>query len=112
MSVNLHPLARRYGFTAPTVRKWRERDSTPDSAHAPSGLRLLRASRQTLHRLFAGTIGVSPEIAVRYRPPGLTSDLPELHDQAARPANSYDPKSLRPSRSQGSGALCPSIPVA
>ncbi len=41
MSVNLHPLARRYGFTAPTVRKWRERDSTPDSAHAPSGLRLL-----------------------------------------------------------------------
>ncbi len=27
--------------------------------------RLLRVSRQTLHRLFAGTIGVSPEMAVR-----------------------------------------------
>ncbi len=66
MSVNLHPLACRYRFIAPTVRKWRERDSTPDSAHAPSGLRLLRVSRQILHRLLAGTIGVSPEMAVRY----------------------------------------------
>ncbi len=74
--------------------------------------RLLHVSRQTLHRLLAGTIGVSPEMTVRYRPPGLTGDLPELHDQAARPANSYDPESLRPLRSQGSGALCPSIPVA
>jgi addiction module HigA family antidote len=27
--------------------------------------RLLRVSRQTLHRLLAGTIGVSPEMAVR-----------------------------------------------
>ncbi len=69
--------------------------------------RLLRVSRQTLHRLLAGTIGVSPEVAVRYRPPGLIGDLPELHDQAARPANSYDPKSPRPSRSQGSGAHVP-----
>ncbi len=61
MSVNLHPLARttprtraeikseapslshqalarRYGVTAPTVRKWRERDSTVDRSHRPPTL--------------------------------------------------------------------------
>jgi addiction module HigA family antidote len=39
--------------------------------------RLLRVSRQTLHRLFAGTIGVSPEMAVRYRHGG-TNPLSRL----------------------------------
>ncbi len=61
MSVNLHPLARttprtraeikretpslshqalarRYGVTAPTVRTWRERDSTADRSHRPHTL--------------------------------------------------------------------------
>jgi transposase InsO family protein len=31
-------LARRYGVTAPTVRKWRERDSTADGSHRPHTL--------------------------------------------------------------------------
>ncbi len=31
-------LARRYGITAPTVRKWRERDSTSDRSHRPDTL--------------------------------------------------------------------------
>ncbi|WEN15089.1 IS481 family transposase [Rhodanobacter sp. AS-Z3] len=31
-------LARRYGVTAPTVRKWRERDSTADRSHRPDTL--------------------------------------------------------------------------
>lgn len=30
-----HALARQYGVTAPTVRKWRERDSTTDLSHRP-----------------------------------------------------------------------------
>jgi transposase InsO family protein len=33
-----HALARRYGITAPTVRKWRSRDSTTDRSHRPDTL--------------------------------------------------------------------------
>lgn len=33
-----HALARRYGITAPTMRKWRERDSTADRSHRPATL--------------------------------------------------------------------------
>ena len=33
-----HELARRYGVTAPTVRKWRKRDSTADRSHRPHTL--------------------------------------------------------------------------
>lgn len=29
-------LARRYGLTPPTVRKWRQRDSTADRSHRPT----------------------------------------------------------------------------
>jgi len=31
-------LARRYGVTAPTVRKWRQRESTADRSHRPDTL--------------------------------------------------------------------------
>ena len=37
-SLSHHALARRYGVTAPTVRKWRERDSTADRSHRPDTL--------------------------------------------------------------------------
>jgi DNA-binding transcriptional regulator YiaG len=33
-------LARRYGVTAPTVRKWRARESTEDRSHRPDTLAL------------------------------------------------------------------------
>src|SRR5665213_781835 len=33
-----HALARQYGVTAPTVRKWRSRDSTADRSHRPETL--------------------------------------------------------------------------
>ena len=33
-----HALARRYGITAPTVRKWRSRESTADRSHRPNTL--------------------------------------------------------------------------
>ncbi len=33
-----HALARRYGVTAPTVRKWRSRESTADRSHRPNTL--------------------------------------------------------------------------
>ena len=37
-SLSDHALARRYGITAPTVRKWRARDSTADRSHRPDTL--------------------------------------------------------------------------
>ena len=37
-SLSHEALARRYGVTAPTVRKWRERDSTADRSHRPDTL--------------------------------------------------------------------------
>lgn len=47
--------------------------------------RLLRVSRQTLHRLLAGTIGVSPDMAVRLgklcgNGPGLWLRMQAEHD--------------------------------
>ena len=39
-------LARRYGVTAPTVRKWRERDSTADRSHRPHTLRCTLSAAQ------------------------------------------------------------------
>lgn len=39
-------LARRYGVTAPTVRKWRERDSTADLSHRPHTLHCTLATAQ------------------------------------------------------------------
>ena len=37
-SLSDHALARHYGVIAPTVRKWRERDSTADRSHRPNTL--------------------------------------------------------------------------
>lgn len=39
-------LAQRYGVTAPTVRKWRERDSTADRSHRPHTLKCTLTSAQ------------------------------------------------------------------
>jgi len=39
-------LARRYGVTAPTVRKWRERDSTADRSHRPATLHCTLSAAQ------------------------------------------------------------------
>jgi transposase-like protein len=37
-SLSAGALARRYGVTAPTVRKWRERDSVANRSHRPDTL--------------------------------------------------------------------------
>jgi len=39
-------LARRYGLTPPTVRKWRQRDSTADRSHRPETLHCTLTSAQ------------------------------------------------------------------
>lgn len=39
-------LALRYGVTAPTVRKWRSRDSTADRSHRPDTLHCTPSSVQ------------------------------------------------------------------
>lgn len=41
-----HALAKRYGVTAPTVRKWRSRDSTADRSHRPDTLRCTMSPAQ------------------------------------------------------------------
>ena len=41
-----HALAQRYGVTAPTVRKWRERESTADRSHRPHTLRCTLTAAQ------------------------------------------------------------------
>ena len=35
LDLSHNALAKRYGISAPTVRKWRERDSTVDRSHRP-----------------------------------------------------------------------------
>ncbi len=39
-------LARRYGLTPPTMRKWRQRDSTADRSHWPDTLHCTLAPAQ------------------------------------------------------------------
>ncbi|EQD35884.1 transposase, partial [mine drainage metagenome] len=39
-------LARRYGLTPPTVRKWRQRDATADRSHRPQTLHCTLTSAQ------------------------------------------------------------------